>query len=76
MADFPRPQWIAADDNRFGVPVLDLHGHLSAPEVVDSGFLWWDYVHLSSYGHRRAAEWLAPQLLPELRALLRGAGAP
>lgn len=24
MPDFPRPQWIPADQNRFGVPVLDL----------------------------------------------------
>ena len=44
-----------ADENR--VPVLDLHGHLA--EYYDTGFLWWDAVHLTSYGHLLAGEFMA-----------------
>ena len=32
--------------------------------VLDSGRLWWDNVHLSSYGQALTAAWLAPLMLP------------
>lgn len=43
---------------RFDVPVVDLHGAMLGE--LDRGFLWWDTVHLTSFGHRLAAEHLAP----------------
>ena len=48
---------------RYDVPVLQLHGYLADPDVKDTGLLWWDFVHMTSYGQDRTARWLAPQLL-------------
>jgi len=39
------------------VPVADLHAWLRSR--YDQGFLWWDFVHLTSYGQRLAAELIA-----------------
>lgn len=49
-----------------GLPVVDLHGHLLERE--DTGFVWWDQVHLTAYGHRLAAEKLFADLGPLLLA--------
>ena len=49
----PIMRQVAAAKN---VPLANLHECLKSP--YDSGFLWWDLVHLSSYGHRLAAECL------------------
>jgi len=46
----------------FDVPVWDLHAYLNRDDVFDSGFVWWDHVHLTSYGHRLVAQWLAVHL--------------
>ncbi len=43
---------------REGVPLVDLHALLKARG--DAGFLWWDPVHPTSFGHRLIAEALAP----------------
>jgi lysophospholipase L1-like esterase len=48
------------------VPVWNLDGYLSSDSVYDSG-MWWDKVHLTSYGHGVVAEWLAPQMLAIIR---------
>ena len=53
---------------RLGIPVVEVHGPLLAE--ADSGFLWWDRVHLTSYGQER----LARRLL-EARAEWLDAGA-
>ena len=45
------------------VSVFDLHGFLSEPNTVKSGFIWWDFVHLTNYGQKLAAEWIGPQLI-------------
>jgi lysophospholipase L1-like esterase len=37
-----------------GVEVIDVHGLLK--ERYDEGFLWWDFVHPTSFGHRLIAE--------------------
>jgi acyl-CoA thioesterase I len=50
-----------------GVPVWNLDGYLSSDPVYDSGMMWWDKVHLTSYGHGVVAEWLAPQMLAMIR---------
>jgi lysophospholipase L1-like esterase len=49
------------------VPVWNLDGYLSSDPVYDSGMMWWDKVHLTSYGHGVAAEWLAPQMLAMIK---------
>jgi hypothetical protein len=46
-----------------GALVLGLHSFLDGPEIRDSGFLWWDYAHLTSYAQEAAAAWLAPLLI-------------
>jgi lysophospholipase L1-like esterase len=50
-----------------GVPVWNLDGYMSSDPVYDSGMMWWDKVHLTSYGHGVVAEWLAPQMLAMIR---------
>jgi lysophospholipase L1-like esterase len=41
-----------------GVPVIDLHAEVRKAD--SRGFLWWDLVHPTSFGHRVIAEALAP----------------
>ncbi len=48
----------------FEVLVIDLYSYLNSDEVYDSGFLWWDCVHLTSYGQDLAAQWLTLKLQP------------
>ena len=50
------------------VPVWNLDGYLSSDPVYDSGMMWWDKVHLTSYGHGVVTEWLAPQMLAMIRS--------
>jgi lysophospholipase L1-like esterase len=50
------------------VPVWNLDGYMSSDPVYDSGMMWWDKVHLTSYGHGVVAEWLAPQMLAMIRS--------
>jgi len=52
---------------RLGIPLVEVHDALVAER--DSGFLWWDRVHLTSYGQERLA-----RLLVEQRATWLGAG--
>lgn len=47
----------------FGLPVADLHSYLNDAQVRDSGLLWWDNVHLTSYGQDLMAAYLANQEL-------------
>lgn len=44
---------------RLGVPVVEVHDALVAER--DAGFLWWDRVHLTSYGQERLARLLFEQ---------------
>jgi len=61
-----RPSGLPAHDvlravaAREGTELVDLHGYLA--ERADSGLLWWDVVHPTSYGHRLIAECLTPRL--------------
>jgi lysophospholipase L1-like esterase len=50
------------------VPVWNLDGYLSSDPVYDSGMMWWDKVHLTSYGHGVIAEWLTAQILAMIRS--------
>ncbi len=49
-----RHEVLRAVGARHGVPVLDLHAALVARRA--EGFLWWDRVHLTAFGHRLMAE--------------------
>ena len=44
-------QTIAATND---VPVIPMHEYLG--RNYTRGFLWWDHVHLTSYGHQLFAE--------------------
>lgn len=44
---------------RHGIPVIEVHDALAAER--DGGFLWWDRVHLTSYGQERLARLLFEQ---------------
>jgi lysophospholipase L1-like esterase len=48
---------------KYRVPVLPLHDFLSESAKLGNGRLWWDQVHLTSYGQELTADWLAPQIL-------------
>jgi hypothetical protein len=43
-----------------GVPVIEVQDYLN--ENSDRGFLWWDEVHLTSFGLRLTAERVATEL--------------
>lgn len=45
---------------REGLPLIEMHEHLS--QRADDGFLWWDWVHLTSFGHELFAEHLVDEL--------------
>jgi len=44
-----------------GIPVVDVHRALAAQ--AGRGFLWWDNVHPTTFGHRLIAETLLPAVL-------------
>jgi len=48
---------------KYHVSVLPLHDFLSQSAKLGNGTLWWDQVHLTSYGQEITAAWLAPQVL-------------
>ncbi len=43
-----------------GVPLIDLHACLAKDN--DEGFMWWDFVHLTTWGHKMAQACLEPSL--------------
>jgi lysophospholipase L1-like esterase len=53
-----------------GIPVVDMHGYLESSQVVDSGVLYHDRVHLTSYGQARAGEFLAQAISRHFGSLL------
>jgi lysophospholipase L1-like esterase len=44
-------------------PVFGLNQFMSQNDIYDSGILWWDPVHMTSYGQRKAAEYLSQKLI-------------
>lgn len=53
----------AVGENK-NVPVIDMHAYLKNNTNV--GFLWWDSVHLTSFGHNFFAKQLTNKLIPLL----------
>jgi len=49
--------------NRAGAPLFAFNKYMSRADIYDSGILWWDEVHMTSFGQRIAAEYLAHELL-------------
>lgn len=52
---------------RYEAPVLASHDFLREAAKLRTGALWWDTVHLTSYGQEILAYWLAPQVINALR---------
>ncbi|HRY97596.1 MAG TPA: SGNH/GDSL hydrolase family protein [Bacteroidales bacterium] len=48
------------------VPLVDMHRIL--PAFEDSGFLYWDFIHLTDYGQERFARALVSAMLPRVRS--------
>jgi len=46
--------------DELGIPVVEMHEYLK--RKYDDGFLWWDYVHPTSFGHRLMGEKLALEI--------------
>jgi hypothetical protein len=46
---------------------VDLSSHLQHAEDAGLGFIFWDSIHLTSYGSSLAAEWLVPKILDGLK---------
>jgi hypothetical protein len=51
---------------QYHVPIFSLHEFLSQRDILESGSLWQDFSHLTSYGQTLTAQWLAPRLLQVL----------
>lgn len=53
-----------------GLVVLDAFDFLNQTDIQKSGHLWWDQVHLSSYGQELLADWLFHKLDPTINKIL------
>ena len=42
------------------IPVIDLHNYLITK--YDTGIIWWDFVHMTTYGHRLTAKFLSENI--------------
>ena len=47
---------------RFGIRTANLHKHLNSGERINSGFLWWDQVHLTSWGQSLLVDYILPNI--------------
>jgi lysophospholipase L1-like esterase len=54
--ELPTHQAMREVAREFGIPIIDCHGYLK--QFLNRGFLWWDFVHATSYGHRLIAEYI------------------
>jgi len=50
---------------KYDIPVLDMQQYLG--DRYDEGLIWWDKVHLTSFGHRLAADYLIEEILSDLK---------
>ncbi|HEX4923927.1 MAG TPA: SGNH/GDSL hydrolase family protein [Bdellovibrionales bacterium] len=49
-----------------GARVGRLNDYMVEPDVRDKGLIWWDFVHLTSYGQKLLAQQLTPLISPPL----------
>jgi lysophospholipase L1-like esterase len=50
-----------------GIETFSMQDFLSGEKIPQSGQVWWDHVHLTTYGHALVASWLQPKILATLR---------
>lgn len=62
-----RQQALARLAGEYNCDFVDLHAYLARREVADSGLLWWDRVHLTSYGQQLAGAYIAAHLFQAAR---------
>ena len=48
-----------------GIPIIDLNGYLAGKD--NSGLIWWDNVHLTTYGHELAGHFIYNNLIDMLK---------
>lgn len=53
---------------RLRIPFLPLHDYMNDPETFRKGLVWWDVVHMTSFGQKLAAAWLDPQILKAFKS--------
>ena len=53
------------------IPWIDLHGYLANTDVYDSGILWWDMVHLTSYGQKIAAGFITKGIIENFKSIIK-----
>ncbi len=53
------------------IPWIDLHGYLAKTDVYDSGILWWDMVHLTSYGQKIAAGFITKGIIENFKSIIK-----
>lgn len=58
--DLPLHSTMSEVAQEYDLQVIDLHSYLRAKE--QTGAIWWDNVHLTSYGHRLAGEYLFAEM--------------
>lgn len=61
LAALPLDGAMEATGKTLGIPVIKLHKYLF--NNYDQGFLWWDFVHLTSFGYSLAGSYLGDELL-------------
>ncbi|MGZ3726594.1 MAG: SGNH/GDSL hydrolase family protein [Pseudobdellovibrio sp.] len=49
------------------IPIIDLNNELNSEKTLAGGVVWWDFVHITSYGQSVVADYLEPRLLKLLK---------
>ena len=58
LVNIKKKNFIKKFANLNNLPMVNLSSFMNSKKVIDSGFLWFDYVHFSPYGHTIASEFL------------------
>lgn len=59
--ELPKHKIMRQVADKHNIPLLDLHQELK--KKYDYGILWWDIVHLTSFGHELAADFIYHELI-------------
>lgn len=51
---------------KYEIPTIEPYEDLRDPILIDSGFLWWDYVHMTSYGYELLGKFIWRKLMGHL----------
>lgn len=58
----PRYEIVKGLVKQMGASVVDMYARMNDPEIIDTGILWSDADHMTSYGHAVFAEKLFPKI--------------